>query len=125
MNFLEFVSDKYASVNLFHNFGGIFFGRVPLLRKLKWREVITFKALWGGLDDKNKPDGENQLLRFPKADDSNPLTYTLEKAPYIEASVGISNIFRVIRIDLVRRFNYLDHPNVSKMGIRARFKVDF
>lgn len=125
MNFLEFVSDKYASVNIYHNFGGVFFGRVPLLRKLKWREVITFKALWGGVDDKNKPDSDNQLLRFPLADDGKPLTYTLEKKPYIEASVGISNIFRVIRVDLIRRFNYLDHPNVTKTGVRVRFKLEF
>jgi hypothetical protein len=125
MNFLEFVSDKYASINIFHNFGGFFFGRVPLLKKLKWREVITFKALYGGVDEENKPNGDNQLLSFPKADDGQPLTYTLERKPYMEASVGISNIFRVIRVDLVRRLTYLDHPNVSKMGVRVRFKLEF
>lgn len=125
MNFLEFVSDKYASVNYYHNFGGFFFGRVPLFKRLKWREIVTFKSLWGGLDEQSKPNSENGLLRFPVDENGKPLTYTLEKKPYIEASVGIGNIFRFIRVDYVRRINYLDHPNVSKWGIRTRIKVEF
>ena len=126
MNFLEFVSDKYASFNIYHNFGGIVFGRIPLLKKLKWREIITFKSLWGGLDAGSRPSSDNTLLRFPVDENTKkPLTYTLENKPYIEASVGIGNVFRFVRVDYVRRINYLDNPNVSKWGIRTRFKVEF
>lgn len=125
MNFLEFVSDKYASVNMTHTFGGFFFNRLPLIRKMKWREMVSFKALWGSLDDSNRPSDTNGLLRFPTDANGTPLTYTLEKQPYMEASVGIGNIFKVLRIDYVRRLNYLDHPNVAKWGIRARFRVEF
>lgn len=126
MNFLEFVSDKYASINIYHNFGGVVLGRIPLIKKLKWREVITFKSLWGGLDDSNRPSSENGLLRFPVDETTKkPLTYTLEKKPYIEASVGIANIFKVVRVDYVRRLNYLDHPNVTKSGVRLRFKLEY
>ena len=126
MNFLEFVSDKYAAVNVFHNFGGVFLGRIPLIKKLKWREVVTFKALWGGLDAGSRPNSENGLLRFPIDENTKqPLTYTLEKKPYIEASVGVANIFKVVRIDYVRRLNYLDHPNVTKWGIRTRVKLEY
>lgn len=125
MNFLEFISDKYVSVNINHNFGGFFFNRVPLLKKLKWREVVTAKVLWGGLDDKNKPSSENGLLRFPVDGDGNTITYTLDKQPYIEASVGVANIFKIVRIDVVRRLTYTDHPGISKMGIRMRFKLEF
>ena len=125
MNFLEFVSDKYASINIYHNFGGIFFGRIPLLKKLKWREIITFKSLWGGLDAASRPSADNLLLQFAKDENGKSLTYTLEKKPYIETSVGIGNIFRFLRVDYVRRINYLDNPNVSKWGIRTRFKVEF
>lgn len=125
MNFLEFVSDKYASINMTHTFGGFFFNRVPLLRRLKWREVVSFKALWGGLDESNRPTEANGLLHFPTDANGTPLTYTLEKQPYMEASVGVANIFKVLRIDYVRRLNYLDHPNVAKWGIRARFKLEF
>ncbi|MBK7936427.1 MAG: carboxypeptidase-like regulatory domain-containing protein [Lewinellaceae bacterium] len=125
MNFLEFVSDKYASVNMTHSFGGFFFNRVPLLRKLKWREMVSFKALWGGLDESNRPTEINGLLRFPVDENGTPLTYSLEKQPYMEASVGVGNIFKVLRIDYVRRLNYLDHPNVARWGIRARVKMEF
>lgn len=125
MNFLEFVSDKYASVNYFHNFGGVIFGRIPLLKHLRLREVFTVKALWGGVDKSNIPTNSNGLLSFPKDDAGNPLTFTLEKKPYIEGSIGVANIFKVLRVDLVRRFTYLDHPDVAKMGIRIRFKPEF
>ena len=125
MNFLEFASDKYASINYYHNFQGFFFGRVPLLKKMKWREIITFKSLWGGIDAKNIPSNDNSLLRFPVDEKGQVLTHSLEKKPYIEASVGIGNIFRVVRVDYVRRLNYLDLPNVSKSGIRMRAKLEF
>ncbi|MEZ4940258.1 MAG: DUF5686 family protein [Saprospiraceae bacterium] len=125
MNFLEFVSDKYASVSVTHTFGGFFFNRIPLLRKLKWREMVSFKGLWGGLDDSNRPTADNGLLHFPTDANGTPLTYTLDKKPYMEASVGIGNIFKVLRIDYVRRLSYLDNPNVPTWGIRARVKVEF
>jgi hypothetical protein len=125
MNFLEFVSDKYASVNINHTFGGFFFNRVPLLRRLKWREMVSFKGLWGGLDDANRPTADNGLLHFPTNADGTPLTYALDKRPYMEASVGVGNIFKILRVDYVRRLSYLDHPNVTKWGIRARVKVEF
>ena len=125
MNFLEFVSDKYASVSVTHTFGGFFFNRIPLLRRLKWREVMSFKGLWGGLDEANRPTADNGLLHFPTDPNGTPLTYTLDKKPYMEASVGIGNIFKLLRVDYVRRLSYLDQPNVAKWGIRARVKVEF
>ena len=125
MNFLEFVSDKFVSVHYFHNFGGVFLGRIPLIKKLKWREVLSVKALWGGLDQRNIPTANNGLLSFPKGDDGNTITYTLERQPYIEGSVGIANIFKILRIDLVRRFTYTDLPNVIKWAPRIRIKTEF
>ena len=125
MNFLEFASDQYVSVNYFHNFGGIFLGRIPLLKKLKLREVLTVKALWGSIDKRNQPDSENGLLSFPRYDDGTEMTYTLDKKPYVEGSVGIDNIFRLIRVDLVKRFTYLNNPFVSELGVRVRVKMEF
>ncbi|MBK8969498.1 MAG: DUF5686 family protein [Saprospiraceae bacterium] len=125
MNFLEFVSDQYVAVNYFHNFGGIFLGRIPLLKKLKWREVFTVKALWGKIDDRNRPTEDNGLLSFPKYDDGTTMTYTLERKPYVEGSIGVANIFRLIRVDLVRRFTYTENPFVSKLGVRVRVKMEF
>jgi len=92
---------------------------------LKWREVASFKGLYGGLDQKNQPTDTNGVLRFPVAANGQTVTHTLEKEPYIEASVGIANIFRLFRVDYVRRLTYTELPGVSKWGIRARFKLDF
>jgi hypothetical protein len=87
--------------------------------------VASFKGLYGGLDDKNRPSEANGLLRFPVDEQGRTLTNTLERKPYIEASVGVENIFKIFRIDYVRRMTYTNLPNVSKWGIRARFKIDF
>jgi hypothetical protein len=125
MNFMEFASDKYVSLNVQHNFGGFFFNKIPLLRRLKWREVASFKGLFGGLDAKNRPNDTNGQLRFPVDASGRTVTQTLENKPYIEASVGIANIFRLFRVDYVRRLTYTELPGVSKWGIRARFKLDF
>lgn len=125
MNFLEFVSDQYASISLDHCFNGFFFNKIPLLRRLKWREAVTMKVLYGSVSNNNNPVYNNSLLKFPINSDGTPITYTLEEKPYVEGSVAIANIFKFFRVDLVRRFTYLNHPNVSQLGIRARFKFDF
>tara|TARA_R110002096_G_scaffold86792_1_gene199506 strand:- start:18756 stop:21311 length:2556 start_codon:yes stop_codon:yes gene_type:complete len=126
MNFLEFVSDQYVSLQMDHSFNGFFLNKIPLIKKLKFREFISMKVLYGGLRDENTPNGSNSgILAFSTDGAGVPVTYTLEKEPYVEGSVGIGNIFKVFRVDLVRRFTYLDNPNVSKTGIRVRFKLDF
>jgi hypothetical protein len=125
MNFLEFVGDKYVAVNIDQHFMGFFFNRVPLLRKLKWREVVSFKGIYGQLSDNNNPALHPDLYQFPVRSDGTPITYALGNTPYIEGSVGVENIFKFIRVDYVRRFNYLDHPGVSSNGIRVRVKIDF
>ncbi len=124
MNFQEFVSDHYVSLSLDHHFNGLFFNRVPLLRKLKLREVVSMKALWGGVREENNPSKDPSLIKYPTAE-GMATTFSLDKKPYIEGSVGVTNIFKLIRIDLVKRFNYTENPFVSTLGIRARFKFDF
>lgn len=125
MNFLEFVSDHYVSLNLDHNFQGLLFNRIPLLKRLKWREEATFKILEGGVRNENDPALHPELYARPVDSSGNPVTFALNKRPYMEASIGIANIFRLLRIDLVKRLSYLSHPNVSPLGVRARIKFDF
>ncbi len=125
MNFLEFVGDKYESINIDQHFMGYFFNRIPLFKKLKLREVASFKAIYGGVSDENNPAFHPSLYQFPVTSTGEHITYPLGSTPYIEGSVGIENIFKFMRVDLVRRFSYLDHPDVSKYGIRARVKFDF
>jgi hypothetical protein len=125
MNFMEFVSDHYAAANIDYYFNGFIFNKIPLLKRLKLREVLSAKVLYGGVRDENNPNYNTELLKFP-ADKANiPTTFTLNKQPYIELSAGISNIFKLIRVDFVKRLTYLDNPGVSSWGIRARTKFDF
>lgn len=124
MNFQEFVSDHFAAISIDHHFNGLFFNRVPLLKKLKLREVVSVKILYGGVRNENKPNVDPSLIKYPTFE-GVPTTFSLEKKPYIEGSVGVANIFKLIRVDLVRRFNYLENPFVARIGVRARFKFDF
>lgn len=125
MNFLEFVSDHYASVVIDHSFMGFFFNKVPLFKRLRFRECVNLKVLYGGVRDENMPQNSPDLFKFPTFADGSPVTHTLERQPYVEGSIGIGNILNFFRIDLVKRFTYLDNPNIANIGIRGRFKLDF
>ena len=120
MNPLEFINDEYASWDLTYYLNGNLLNRIPLIKKLRWREVFCFRGLWGNLTDKNNPakNGEGLFL-FPQG------TYALGKTPYMEASVGIENIFNAVRVDYVWRLNYLNHPGIQKNGIRATVALSF
>jgi hypothetical protein len=126
MNFLEFVSDHYAAVNLDQHFNGFFFNKVPLLKKLKWREVVSGKILYGGVRNENNPDVNLSTIKFPVDKLSGlPTTYILNNTPYVEVSAGVTNILKFVRVDFVKRLTYLDHPYVTRWGIRTRVKFDF
>jgi len=124
MNFLEFVSDHYASAYVDHYFNGFFFNKIPLLKELKWREVIEAKILYGGVRDENNPLKSPDVMKFPLTNGKSE-TFSINKTPYIEGGFGIANIFKIIRVDYIQRFTYTDHPEISKWGIRARAKFDF
>jgi hypothetical protein len=126
MNFLEFANDHSESINIDQHFNGFFFNKIPLFKRLKWRETLSFKALWGGVSNENNPSlHPDNLFQFPVTTDGQPITYILGRTPYIEGSVGVENVFKLIRIDLVHRFTYLDHPDVSPWGVRARVIFNF
>ena len=120
MNPLEFINDEYASWDLTYYMNGNLLNRIPFIKKLRWREVFCFRGLWGNLTDKNNPaTGGEGLFAFPQG------TYQMGKTPYMEASVGIENIFNAVRIDYVWRLNYLDHADIQKRGIRATVVLSF
>jgi hypothetical protein len=125
MNFLEFVSDQYTSLNIDHCFNGFFLNKIPIVRDLQLREYATFKILEGSVSNTNDPSQNPDLFKFPVYADGKTATYGLGKTPYIEGSIGIGNIFKIFRVDLVKRFTYLNNPNISTLGIRMRFRFDF
>lgn len=127
MNPMEFFTDQYASWDISYHMNGLLFNRIPLIRKLNWREVITCRGMFGYLSDKNRPDPLNTgvLYKLPYENDDYGNHYMKSSLPYIEASVGIENIFKVLRIDYVRRFTYTNLPGINKWGIRIQFHVQF
>jgi len=95
------------------------------LNKLKLREVFSFKGVYGGLRDSNNPSLNNQVYSWQTNGDADQMSFTFGNKPYMEASAGVANIFKVLRVDVVKRLNYLDHPDAPEWGIRARVKFDF
>lgn len=124
MNPMEFFNDEYASWDLTYFMNGLIFNRIPLIRKLNWREVVTFRGMFGNLSDKNRPDPLNtgSLFNFPYSDD---MYHYMTSTPYMEVAFGIENIFRVLRVDYVRRLTYTDIPGIDKWGIRIKFHMQF
>ncbi len=118
MNISEFVSDEYISASFEHHFDGLLFNKIPIIRKLKWREVATFKAIYGRLSPKHRRE---MVLPY--------FTSSLSEKPYSEVSVGIENIFQVFRVDAIWRLSYRDNSfdgiQVYKFGLRCKFQVDF
>lgn len=125
MDYLEFVSDHYVGLNFTQSFNGFFLNKVPLIKHLKWREYLSFKVLYGGLRNENNPLYSKDLYQFPVASNGANGTFALGNVPYLEAGAGIGNIFKFLRIDVIRRFNYLDHPGVSPYGVKLSFNFDF
>ncbi len=125
MNYLEFVSDHYAGINFTYSPNGFFLNKIPLVQHLKWREFLSAKILYGGLRDENNPALSTGLYRLPPATNGAHGTYALGSTPYIEAGAGISNIFKFLRVDVIRRFNYLAHPGASEYGIKFSFQPEF
>ncbi len=119
INNMEFLNDRYASLALSYDMNGKLFNRIPLIKHLKWRERFRIRGLWGTLTDKNNPYKSHNpdLFLFPMRN-GLPTSYVMGKTPYIEASVGIYNIFKLIHIEYVRRLTYTNIPGVQKDGIR-------
>lgn len=125
MNNMEFLNDRFAMLDVSWDLNGKIFNRIPLLQKLKWREVIGIKGMVGHLTDKNNPFLEKNandpdLFIFPKG--TNLMD---KKEPYWELSVGVYNIFKFFRVDYVRRLSYTKLPTAKLQGIRVGFEFTF
>ena len=121
MNAMEFVNDQYLSWDITYFANGALFNRLPLIKYLKLREVIGFRGLYGSLSDRNRPDLNNNLFRFPQ----NALCRTMDKVPYMEMNVGLDNIFTFLRVDYVWRLTYRNTPGVDRNGVRIAMHFTF
>lgn len=113
LNFFEFISDKYVGAFIENHWEGLLFDRIPLIKKLKWRLVTTGRITYGSISSRHS--AEMILPTFTKQ---------FGKIPYAEAAVGIENIFKVGRVDLVWRITHLEE-GMSPLGIRARWSINF
>lgn len=123
MNPMEFVLDSYAQWDVEYSMNGFIFNRLPLLKKLELREVITTRGIWGTLSDRNNPaiDRSGNIFKFPEQAIAAPMGNT----PYTEIGFGIENIFKVLRVDYYRRLTHKNTPGVSTQGVRIAVHVEF
>lgn len=124
MNAMEFFNDEYYSWDVTYYMNGLILNRLPLIKKLKWREVLSCRGMYGHLSHSNRPDNANtgELFKFPYENDEY---HYLSGKPYVEVGAGIENIFKILRIDYVRRLTYRDYPGIDKWGIRFTLHVQF
>ena len=113
LDYYDFVADEYASLHFEHHFNGRLFSRIPLLRKLNWREIVGIKGVYGSVSDEN---------RFINA---SGLLYRAPEDVYWEYNAGIGNIFKVLRIDFAWRGSYLNIPDANKFTVKAAFGFYF
>lgn len=125
INNMEFLNDRYVSADMSWDMNGKVFNRIPLLKKLKWREYFGVKMLWGELTDKNNPMLEQNLqdktlMMFPEG------SFVMDShQPYFELIAGVHNIFKILHVEYVRRLNYTDLPTAHKHGIRFMMRMTF
>ena len=120
----EFLNDRQVFWALSWDMNGKLLNRIPLIKKLKWREWFAIKGVWGHLTDKNNPyleknQGDGRLFKFPKN------SYVMNDTPYWECVAGVHNIFKFFSVEYVRRLTYLNNNNIDKWGIRFGFMMSF
>ena len=113
INNMELVSDRYVSFMVDWDLKGKLLNRIPFLRKLKLRDYLGFRTVWGTLTSKNA----EQLPEYSFALDPH--------RPYAEWSVGIHNIFKILRVEYVHRMNYTSLPTSRRHGVRFLFNFTF
>jgi len=122
MNFFEFITDKSVFFKMEHHFNGAIFNRIPLMKKLKWREFCEGRAVLGGISQKNIdliPQWDNKSIEV------TPIDNRINRDPYVEVAYGIENIFKVLQVVAVHRITQLNTPGVRRFGIKIGMSVSF
>ncbi len=121
MNYGEFISDHYASMQYRQYFEGFLVNRVPMLNKLNWRLLATGNVIIGGMRSGN----QNLIAQYTATGAPTLTAGYFTGKPYVELGYGVENIFRFLRVDFIHRLSYLDHPNVRPFGVffTAQFQL--
>ncbi len=118
---MEFINDQALSWDLTYWGNGILMNRLPLIKKLRLREVLSLRGIWGSLSDKNNPAADDAVFLFP----ADALCQPMGDKPYMEAGVGLDNIFTILRVDYVWRLTYRDHAGTDRHGVRIQLHFNF
>ncbi len=126
MNYFEFVSDYYLSAYATHHFEGFFLNKIPLMKRLKWREIVQLKTVFGSLSNSNIEILQNQNA------------FASLTKPYVEVGAGVENILKIIRVDFLWRLSYVNEEYIKtyeqrfpgskpppQFGIRASLQFVF
>ena len=118
---MEFVNDQALSWDLTYWGNGILMNRIPFIKKLRLREVVSMRGIWGSLSEKNNPEKSDDVFLFP----ADALCQTMGDQPYMEAGIGLDNILTVLRVDYVWRLTYCDHAGTDRRGVRIQLHFNF
>ncbi len=109
----EFAADQQVSLLLEHNFEGLILNKIPLIKKMRLREVFMFKMAYSSLD-KNKtafldmPEGLKGLNGF-----------------YSEIGFGIHNILKMFQVQFSWRLTQRDYPDAHNFAVKFWISPDF
>ena len=109
---MEFVSDIYGMCGFTYNTKGLIFNWIPGVKRLNLREIISLQMAYGSVLNPR----HQQVLDFPV----NYGMSSFNKVPYMEASIGISNIFKILTVESVWRLTHRTDDFWQNWGVRLR-----
>lgn len=125
MNSMEFAADRYVKFAIDHRLQGFLLNKIPLIKKLRWRELWRLRMFYGDLSPRNNPYISNEVVYFDKDDDGRIVTRTIDQTPYMEATVGVENVLRFFTVEYVKRLSYREYDNVRREKVRLTVHFNF
>ncbi|SFS46296.1 CarboxypepD_reg-like domain-containing protein [Porphyromonadaceae bacterium NLAE-zl-C104] len=112
---LEFVADEQYTLRMTFVGDDLLLAKMPVADMLQLRELASLRVAHGRLSDKNNPAvSPSGLYHFPS------VSHRYDNVPYVEGTIGITNILGLLRVEYVHRFTYRDHPD----ALLGAFRVD-
>jgi len=125
MQSAEFVADRYVRFAIEQQLQGFVLNKLPLVKKLKLREILGARMFYGSLSPANNPYTGSGVVRFDTDRDGRTMTHVLRKTPYWEGTIGLDNVFRALKVEYIRRLNYLDLPQAEKYRFWVTLNLSF